>query len=54
MFLSKPPPSIVHFANIIQKPSLNLNDDLKASVLQYIQPFAAERVRKRFEANFIA
>ncbi|VUZ38832.1 unnamed protein product [Hymenolepis diminuta] len=38
-----PPFLTVHFANVIQKPSQNPYDDLKAALLQHTQPSAAER-----------
>ncbi|VUZ50494.1 unnamed protein product [Hymenolepis diminuta] len=41
-----PPSLIVLFANVIQKPSQNPYDDLKAAILQHTQPSAAERVEK--------
>ncbi|VUZ44866.1 unnamed protein product [Hymenolepis diminuta] len=41
-----PPTLIVHFAHVIQKPSQNPYDDLKAAILQHTQPFAAEKVEK--------
>ncbi|VUZ57020.1 unnamed protein product, partial [Hymenolepis diminuta] len=41
-----PPSLVVHFANVIQKPSQNPYDDLKAAILQHSQPSAAERVEK--------
>ncbi|VUZ51376.1 unnamed protein product [Hymenolepis diminuta] len=41
-----PPSLIVDFTNVIQKPSQNPNDDLKAAILQHTQLSAAKRIGK--------
>ncbi|VUZ57032.1 unnamed protein product, partial [Hymenolepis diminuta] len=48
-----PPSLIVHFANVIQKPSQHPYDDLKAAILQHTKPSAPESVEKLLQQECI-
>ncbi|VUZ46811.1 unnamed protein product [Hymenolepis diminuta] len=48
-----PPSLIVQFANIIQEPSPNPYDDLKAAILQHTQQSATERIEKLLQQEWV-